>query len=314
MRPNSELGYYYRAEANFQNNELDKALEDAQMANRLDQTDLNVYRLLAQIFLVQKNYEEAAYPLNTYLTYQSEDVEALFWLVEIYIQTGDEDNEIQTLGQIIQVEPWNQEARMMRGKLYLAGGDSKEASADFERLIIDAPRSMEANLLLGQAYMNLEEYGKAYDRFGYCEGLAQEDVEKAQAYYWMAQVLEKLDEKKAAAKYWDKLLALPVDTAQTGWREEALTHLNRTPSSIAQTFPYNATATRPPQAATSDANMPTLTRTTDAQPDTRHTSQCDTLTLQGRLMKLVQDLLNTYYRLYCQKLRGVELPEGGVTV
>ena len=69
LLPNSPLVYFYLAQARQMEGDLDLALDAARLANELDVTMLPVYLLLGELYAEAGSEQEAAAALQTYLKY-----------------------------------------------------------------------------------------------------------------------------------------------------------------------------------------------------------------------------------------------------
>jgi len=225
LQPDSPMSFYLRGRAYLLLNELDLALEDAQHANQLDLTLLANYRLLGEIYMLQGNSAQALGPLQTYLLYEPGDEEAWVWLGEAYLDLGQPELAIQAYTQYLEKDPTSTAVLVGRGTLYLKQDLAELAQEDFKAALNLQPRSFEANMGLGEALMMLEEFGPAYMKFAFCEGIVETPQQEIRVYYWRARSLEALGEYSAAIRDWQKVLTYPDDVLPPEYKSYALQRL-----------------------------------------------------------------------------------------
>ncbi len=279
--PSSVLLYYYRAQAYRLMGELEQALRDAERANQMDVTFLDGYRLVGEIALLLGETEKALSALNTYLTYQPDDAQALAWLGSGYAASGQTDQAFQIFDQAIQKDSRSFEAYFRRGMLYLEQNDLEAALNDLNKAVQLNGRSYPARIALGRAFLLQGQDRNAYQQFASAEGLAQDDNDRAGVYYWRAQVLERIGESRVAIRDWQALLDLPENAVPAEWRtmaEERLKTLitptmtkvptrTRVPTDTrVPTRTPVPTNTRQPSATWTPTRTPALTRTFPASP------------------------------------------------
>jgi tetratricopeptide (TPR) repeat protein len=226
LMPESPLVYLDQAKVLFNTGDFAGAVEAAKKANGLDLTFLDAYRMLAVAQQANNQYPDSIAPLETYLPFHLEDVEAYVMAGNAYVLQGDVEKAIAAYSQAIQADPKGSTALVARGKLYLDQGQAEQSLADFNAALKNTPKDFDANLGLGRAMLAAGKAGDAYMQFEFCRNTADTDPQTATADYWDAQSLEVLGKTSAAVKVWQELLALPEGAASDEWRATAQEHIN----------------------------------------------------------------------------------------
>jgi tetratricopeptide (TPR) repeat protein len=258
LLPESPLLAFYRAEALLKLERLEEALSEAQRANRLDLTFLPAYRLLGAALLANDRAAESLDPLNTYLTYQTKDVDAYILLARADEASGDLEGALKAYGQALELNPRQFAVYLSRGELYYRRQDYERAVDDFERSYQLDKNQYAVVMDLGRTYFQLKVYGNAYLNFEYGNGLAETDSQRAEVLFWRGQSLEKLDKIEPALRDYQALLQLPTGAGDPQWVAFAGTQAASlfTPTHT----PVTPTLTSTPRP-TSTPLTPTLTRT-----------------------------------------------------
>ena len=260
LLPDSPLVFLYRGQAELNQEDLQAALEDANRAMELDKTSLPTYLLLGQVALANAEYETALEALSTYLTYQPESTEAWLASGQADYELGRYTDALAALDQAIQLDDKRSQAYLFRGLTYLEMKEGQPAINDLLAAHRANSRSFAINLGLGRALYLAERLNEANNQLKSTEDLAQSDEEKAQVYYWRAQVLEAQGSKPLANQMWKALLALPKSSAPADWISAAKAYLAATATPTITASP-TATA-RPTKTPTPTAGNPIKTTPT----------------------------------------------------
>ncbi|NPV86733.1 MAG: tetratricopeptide repeat protein [Anaerolineae bacterium] len=261
--PDSPQVFYQRARVHLQLNNSAQALADAQRANQLDYTYLDVYRTLGQAALLEENIDLAIATLAMYTLYEPQDAQALAWLGEAYAQQNQITLSLAALDNAIKADGKQFDARLRRGLIYLEQQKPDLAEKDLRVAITLRPRSFDANIALGRACLILGKDSEAYMRFANAHGLATNIGEEGQVYYWRAQALEKINMLQAAIRDWEALLNLPSTDIPDAWRATARQRLDvLAPKSPTPTVPTQTPSRTPTRTRTpSPTKTSPLTRT-----------------------------------------------------
>lgn len=267
LAPDNPLVYFYQAQIYLQDKENELALENIRKANQADLTLLPAYRLLGQAALVNKEYAEALEALDLYLTYEPEDASALYYKGQVLYATQEYSPSIQALTQALRLNR-SLPIYRYRGIAYLELGMGQEAINDLSIAMQGNQDSFELNMAMGRSLLLINRLQDVLPYFLRCERLAKADEEKAQAYYWLAQLYESVGNIPTAIEKWKLLLALPKDAVPAEWLAMAKQHVavtatlapSPTPTPTAKksspTPTGKASATSVPQATPTPTPLP----------------------------------------------------------
>ncbi|MFM8321775.1 MAG: tetratricopeptide repeat protein [Chloroflexota bacterium] len=234
------------------------ALESARRANRMDQTLLLSYRVLAQAADLAGEYEEALQAIDVYLTYEQQDPQA--WMIKgagLY-HTGQFSDTLRSVNNAIELDRNLVDAYYYRGLAEIELGLGQKAVNDIFYVTQVYPDTYQINIDLSRALLTANRLGDALGQLRRALDKAETDAEQAQAYYYRAQALERAGNLPSAVKDWKALLALPEDSMPAEWRTMAEAHLQATSTPPPPTATITPTATATPAA--------TLTPTGAASP------------------------------------------------
>ncbi|MCU0651064.1 MAG: tetratricopeptide repeat protein [Candidatus Omnitrophica bacterium] len=198
VEPHAILALLYFSQENAQaaGREYETALTKA---SQLDPTNINIYRSLAVVHLHKKNFTAAESTFNLILKISPKDAEALFYLANVYDETGRDNLVEKTLRacleikpdyaqalnylgyffaetnrnlaeaenlikKALQAEPENGAYADSLGWVYFKQGKIKEAAAELEKAkdLLDDPVIYDH---LGDVYLKLKDTGRAKDNW-----------------------------------------------------------------------------------------------------------------------------------------------------
>lgn len=160
--------YYYRKGVLYTKlNLLQKAKSEYLEAIQIGQ-HLKAYLNLAEINILEKNYEEAIKLLNTVLTQYGDIMVAEERLAEVYKKTGDIDKALEIFNSIVEKLEGKPKALILKqiGLLYVDKKDFKKARDAFLKAIEINPEDYQAQYFIGftnellNDYVNAEIYYK----------------------------------------------------------------------------------------------------------------------------------------------------------
>jgi tetratricopeptide (TPR) repeat protein len=261
IAPYLPLIFVYRSQADLNLGLKTEALQAAQQAYDMDSTLLPAYLVLAKAQYAMGNYANAKGPLDTYLRYVTDDLQA--WLIagRINLDQGiDYQAALNDFTQVLSLDKKYGEAYFYRGETYIALEQGQKAVNDFASALQFEPKSFEYNLEFGHALLLANRGLDAYHALQATEKLAQDDEQKASVYYWEALSLEQLGNPNGAIAAWKSLLALPAKAVPSGWSKTAQSHLltlNPPTRTLTQTATVTITV-RTPTATTTPTPRATL--------------------------------------------------------
>jgi len=260
--------YLYRAQAELQLSQPEKAVEDARQANQMDITLLPAYRVLGEALMAANQPLDAAKPLNVYIQFVPDDAEAWAWLGEAYGAQNNTEDALKAFDQALALDKNLFDAYLQRGRIYLDRKDGDKANSDLSKAVHLKPKSFRANIDLGRAFMLQEIYGNAWQQFAAAEAYITTDAERAEFLYWRGQSLDKLKMANEAIRDYQSLLALPAASVQPAWAAFATQRIaaliTNTPQPATLTPTLTSSVTSGVKTSTpfpSDTKWPTRTAT-----------------------------------------------------
>lgn len=258
LLPGSPLVYLYQAQAYMQSGENMKALEYARKSNRADITLLKSYLILAEAAYLNNEYQEAIDAIKTFLLYEKEDANA--WLIQgqALYATGQYTETITALSQALNLSSNLAAAFRVRGLAYVELGEGQKAVNDIFQAMQLETDSFELELGMGRGLYLIDRLADAQPYMNRALNMAETDQQKAQVYFWRAQLYKAAGNLPAALKDWQALLDLPQDAMPAEWRALATVHLKAAATPGATTSP---TPSLTPRSGSSATPTPTPTNT-----------------------------------------------------
>jgi len=222
LLPDSPWVPYYEGQIAYLNDDSEQACKLAQEANQRERTFLPAYMLLGECAMEREDYEEAIEALEIYTTYVPDEAKSWALLGIAQVKSGvDPEEALESLETSLEISPEQSEAYYYRGNLYLEVGEGQKAVNDFVILRRLDRKSFAASLGLARALFSTGRINDAWSQMNVTLELAQTDAERAESYYWRAQIMEAAGEVPTAKRDWQALLELPDDAAPEEWREAA---------------------------------------------------------------------------------------------
>ncbi|NWF64485.1 MAG: tetratricopeptide repeat protein [Chloroflexi bacterium] len=245
--PGSPEVYLAYASAYLAQNDRKKALEFAQKAYAADILNMPTYKLLGDLYIDNEDYLNAAEALRLYTTYQPEDASGFGKLGQAYYYLGEYQNAINA---ITSGENLNRRGMLpyigYRGLSHLALGEMEAAEDDLADAVDEEADNYDIRLGYAKALYGVGKFGSAFLQIEAVRALADTDEEKALELYWRAKIQEKREDIRDAIKSWQDLLKLDEDVMTPEMRQEAQARLNElVPPTI------TPTATRTPRGGAS---------------------------------------------------------------
>jgi tetratricopeptide (TPR) repeat protein len=238
------------------------ALKYAEDAYALDITNLEVYQVLGELYLENKDYRRAVESLEVYVVYEDESSLSYALLGQAYYELKDYKSAMSNFDKAYALSPSGlRRFNIYRGLASLELGNVTSAIGYLEDAYDFDEKSFDVNLGLVRAYFLNETFGTAFLKEETLRSLAKTDEQKALVLYWRALIQEKRGETKDATKAWKDLLAMDPEVMTPEMREEADLHLRTIVTATNTSKP--GTATRTPTKA---PTTPTKTRTPTPTP------------------------------------------------
>jgi tetratricopeptide (TPR) repeat protein len=257
LLPDSPQVYLENAQLALQQGDSETALENARKALELDQTSLPIYRTLGQAAILNQDYKQAIDTLKTYLLYEPDEAEAWALLGQAYYGNKQYSPQaLEALSKAIDLDKSQASAYLYRGLIGLDLNQGQEAVNDLVQARRLDNKSFEASLALGRGLFATNRLNDARGQISSSLDMAKTDEQRAQVYYYRAQVLEALGNPPAARQDWQALIELPDAAVPAKWAALARQQLAPTATPTFTITP-TPTASRTPTAT----NTPTSTRT-----------------------------------------------------
>jgi tetratricopeptide (TPR) repeat protein len=221
LDPNNSMIYAEMAESYLKNNRVRDAVETAEKAIRASPDNIEAHRLLSSIYIQLIGRANAQQPpsadtINSAIHEFEEIVridpseqQAFLMLGRLYQIKGDRSKATEIYKQLLGVEPGSEEGVVALAKLQIDAGNKKEAAGMLEEFIKQRPESDAALELLGQAYSDLQEYEKAADAYKRASELNPDDLELKKSEAQALFLGDKFDE--AGQLYQELAAAEPED-------------------------------------------------------------------------------------------------------
>jgi len=222
---------------------LARAIEELQIAGKLNTEDLQSHYLLALIYSTQKDYDQAAqeyeHILKTFSKTEPQNIEIYSYLGQLYYSQRKYDQAVTQFEKILEVEPQNTDVMYLLGSLYLEtdkrakaisllqnsikidpnhdgslntlgyiyaedGENLEEAEALVQRALKVSPDNGAYMDSLGWVYYKKGKYQEALEMFKKAETILEDSV----IYDHIGDVYFKINEFEEASKYWNLSLEL----------------------------------------------------------------------------------------------------------
>ena len=150
--PQSADLYAARAGIYYENEGYDEAIQDLQMALRLDSMNVDYQHALADVYMDYYRAKEALKTMERAAFMYPERIPTLLKLSEFYLILEKQDLALKTLEQIRALDPINSEMFYMAGLVFNDLGKPDEAISNFQSAVENDPDLLEAWVELGKLW------------------------------------------------------------------------------------------------------------------------------------------------------------------
>jgi len=261
INPDSPLIFAYRSQVLMNSGDYDGAIEAAEKAYDLDQTILEIYKILGELNVYSGDSDQAIHFLEIYLRYVKDDP----YIWAIYGQALFDDGEqleqaMLAFDLALDLDENSLTALLFRGYAFLELGEGQLAVNDLFIARNFDRESFRASIGLARALALSERYDDAISQFTGSEQLSKNVLQQAEVYYWRAKTFDKIKDFKSAGQDFLALLDLSSEEIPEDWTEEAQIYLFQlTPTPTMTNSP-------PPPTETPTLVTPTLTSTSTPMP------------------------------------------------
>jgi len=259
--PDSPLIFTYRSQVLMNAGDYEGAIEAAGKAYELDQTILEVYKILGELNVLSGDADQAIHFLEIYLRYVKDD--PYTWAIygqSLFDGGGQLDQAMQAFDLALELDENSLTALLYRGYAYLELGEGQLAVNDLFMARNFDRESFSASLGLARALALSERYDDAVSQFTGSEQLSETVLQQAEVYYWRAKTFDKMNDIKSAVQDLIALLDLSSEEIPVKWISEAENYL------IQLTPTPTMTNTPLPPTETPTVVTPTPTPTLTPQP------------------------------------------------
>ncbi len=259
--PDSPLIFTYRSQVLMNAGDYEGAIEAAGKAYELDQTILEVYKILGELNVLSGESDQAIHFLEIYLRYVKDD--PYTWAIygqALFDGGGQLDQAMQAFDLALELDENSLTALLYRGYAYLELGEGQLAVNDLFMARNFDRESFSASLGLARALALSERYDDAVSQFTGSEQLSETVLQQAEVYYWRAKTFDNMKDIKSAVQDLIALLDLSSEEIPVKWISEAENYL------IQLTPTPTMTNTPLPPTETPTVVTPTPTPTLTPQP------------------------------------------------
>lgn len=152
---------YYRSQYFLRNGDVAGANQDLSKAFDLDSNDLRLHNAYAKVQMAQLNLEKVKYHYNYVVERDSQNVEALLGLAQLYALLNNfQMANFVYLNKVIEIDPYNAQAYFLRGIIYRADFEQTGREESMNRALSSFQTTVEQNPDFYSAYV---EMGVMYD-------------------------------------------------------------------------------------------------------------------------------------------------------
>jgi len=145
---NPEL-FKQRAEEHYKQNKLDSAINDYEIAKKLDTLNQDVYLRLADLYLLTSKSEKSKEQLEKCIKINPKNTKALINLARIYLYVENYKKSNEYLIKAEKIDNTNAEIYLLRGLAYQALKDTNKAIENFQIAVNKNPDYYEPYNILG---------------------------------------------------------------------------------------------------------------------------------------------------------------------
>jgi protein O-mannosyl-transferase len=177
--PNVMVAYNDRGEVYLQRKEYDKAMEDFNMAIKIE-PNFMAYTNRGKVYEETKEYDKAIADYNQAIKVEPSRMEAYINRGNTYYKIKEYDKAIDDYNQALILNSSSPKPYTCRGNVYFDKGDYDRALADYNKALTVEPASDEAYNNRGTFYGFMKEYDKAISDFTSALSINPNNIE---AYY-----------------------------------------------------------------------------------------------------------------------------------
>jgi tetratricopeptide (TPR) repeat protein len=262
LLPGSHLAYFYLSWTLLELEQYPEAKEAVEQSLVLDINYVPTYLLAGRANLENGQPERALELLTRYDPYVPEKSWDFFYSLgkAQYLSGGDPDQALQFLKQAISKNNRRPEVYLARAEIYHDLGNLSAALFDASKARDLDRESFQLNLFLGSLLYENNQGTQALIYLDKAFQLVNSEYDRAEVYFWRAQVYEMLDRFDDSIQEWRNMMNLPRDYVPDEWEFIAEEKLIPTATPTPTNTP-SPTPTQTPSLTPSFTPSATLTPT-----------------------------------------------------
>ena len=147
--------YFQRGNLYYELEAYDRAIEDLALAMRYDSNNVDYHHLLADIFLDNYKSQRALLTMERAAKLYPERIPTLLKLCEFQLILKQHEASMQTISNILLIDPGNTEALFMLGMNFRDQGNTQRAINSFQTAVEKDSDFIDAWIMLGNLYGDL---------------------------------------------------------------------------------------------------------------------------------------------------------------
>jgi tetratricopeptide (TPR) repeat protein len=155
------LNHYLRGEANEKLGNSQAAINDYQMAVRLNSRYIDPRLALAGIYMEGDRLTDAINECNTILSLDNKNTQAYLLRSKVYVKQLNMPDAINDISRILLIEPENADMFFLRGQYYQMFNQNINAITDFTKAISLRPDDPEIFMARAKSYEEILDYKSA---------------------------------------------------------------------------------------------------------------------------------------------------------
>jgi len=155
------LNHYLRGEANEKLGNSQAAINDHQMAVRLNSRYIDPRLALAGIYMEGDRLTDAINECNTILSLDNKNTQAYLLRSKVYVKQLNMPDAINDISRILLIEPENADMFFLRGQYYQMFNQNINAITDFTKAISLRPDDPEIFMARAKSYEEILDYKSA---------------------------------------------------------------------------------------------------------------------------------------------------------
>lgn len=154
--PQDHSLYAARAQYFYERNGMDEAINDLTVALTLDSTNVDYHHLLADVYMDYFKSRLALKTMERAAALYPKRIPTLLKLSEFYLILKQYDRSMETIDQILKIDPQNAEAFFMFGMNFKEKGDVNRAINSFQQAVEIDPKLVDGWVNLGQLHASID--------------------------------------------------------------------------------------------------------------------------------------------------------------